>query len=271
MSLDPTDRLAVLFFVYLAIVGVSTRRLQAGAIALVAAGVAWLAGAYRMSAETVASSTSFAAESGWAAANDVWMLLLLFGGYRVAGLFFERPNVRLERWLLDIDHRLARAIGSPRRLRIAAACSPWLELAYLCVYPLIPLGALIVRASGPASAPERFWWLVLASGFVCYGALPWLQTRSPRVLEPCARAERVRALNLMVLARGSVGVNTVPSGHAATAVATALGVAMYAPAVGALFGLLAAAIAIATVTGRYHFAVDTILGVTVALFVAWCQ
>ena len=109
---------------------------------------------------------------------------------------------------------------------------------------------------------------MLAAGFVCYGALPWLQTRPPRAIEAAplvATSSLLRRLNLAILNRGSVGVNTLPSGHAATAAAVALSVWSTAPHAGGVFAIVAILIAIATVAGRYHYAVDTVLGALVGV------
>ena len=101
--------------------------------------------------------------------------------------------------------------------------------------------------------------------------LPWLQTRPPRSLEPAEAAPpagAVRRLSLHVLGAGSIGVNTIPSGHAAGSVAVALAVGSVMPRAGAVYILLAASITVATVLGRYHYVVDSVLGVLVAL-AAW--
>jgi membrane-associated phospholipid phosphatase len=140
---------------------------------------------------------------------------------------------------------------------------------------VIPLGALVVWMAGPERALDRFWTVVLVSGFACYGALPWIQTRPPRIVERSSftmaeRGSSLRRLNLAILERGSVGVNTLPSGHAATAVATALAVVSCTQAVGAVFVAAAALIAVATIVGRYHYAVDTVLGVLVGV-AAWAM
>jgi membrane-associated phospholipid phosphatase len=149
-----------------------------------------------------------------------------------------------------------------------------LELAYLLVYAVVPAGAAALLLSGHAPALARFWAAVLASVFACYGMLPWLQTRPPRAIEPHDpfgdRSLFVRRLNLAVLAKGSIQVNTVPSGHAAGAVAVAFAVGSAMPLTGLLFAALAFFIALATVVGRYHYVLDTLAGVLVAL-VAWAM
>ena len=91
---------------------------------------------------------------------------------------------------------------------------------------------------------------------------------SPRVIESAPgtlRQPAIRRLNASILNRGSIQANTVPSGHAAGAVATALAVADVMPVAGVVFLLLAGAIVAATVLGRYHYLVDSLLGVVVAL------
>jgi membrane-associated phospholipid phosphatase len=68
-----------------------------------------------------------------------------------------------------------------------------------------------------------------------------------------------------VLRLGSNEVNTLPSGHAAGAVAVALALGSLDLVLAVPFMLLAAAILVATVVGRYHFVVDTVAGTVVAL------
>jgi membrane-associated phospholipid phosphatase len=115
----------------------------------------------------------------------------------------------------------------------------------------------------------RYWSVVLLAEFISYGMLPWLQTRPPRAIEIAHdlphRAPALRRFNLAVLGRASIQANTLPSGHAAGAVATALAVSTVMPAAGLAFLVVAVSIAIATVIGRYHYIVDSVLGVVVAI------
>jgi membrane-associated phospholipid phosphatase len=146
------------------------------------------------------------------------------------------------------------------------------ETAYVLVYPVIPAAVATLAIGGHVDAVPRFWATVLLAEFVSYGMLPWLQTRPPRAIESAAGLihppSAVRQFNAEILSRGSIQVNTIPSGHAAGAVATALAVADVMPAAGIVFALLAAAIVVATVLGRYHYLVDSLLGVLVAVS-AW--
>ncbi|RPJ76228.1 MAG: phosphatase PAP2 family protein [Acidobacteria bacterium] len=170
-----------------------------------------------------------------------------------------------ERWLLNLDRRLlGRALDgfatrAPRLLLEA------FELAYITCYPFVPAGLLWLLLSGDPVDPNRFWTAVLIASLPCYGLLPWFHTAPPRAVEPDLPIERrglvVRRFNFRLLDRTSVHANTFPSGHVASTTALALMVASAAhPVAGAAFVVGAAAIAVATVTGRYHFAADVVLG-----------
>jgi membrane-associated phospholipid phosphatase len=82
------------------------------------------------------------------------------------------------------------------------------------------------------------------------------------------RRTPIQRFNHAIVNRASIQANTVPSGHAAGALATAFAVGSSMPAAGAVFLILAISIAAATVLGRYHYVIDTVLGVIVA-FAAW--
>jgi PAP2 superfamily len=215
--------------------------------------------------------------------RGTWPLGLLLAGYRLSGLFFVRPMDRLEEWLLHLDCRVFAWLGLyPARARRGIVLAAF-ELAYLFVYLLIPIGVLTLAMGGWMQVVDRFWAIVLVSGFACYGMLPWVQTRPPRVLEsdcgPSAssKPERerswvaddgpLRRLNLFILSRGSIQVNTLPSGHAATVLATALAVAERMPGAGLVLLLAATAAILATVAGRYHYTLDSMLGALVAVVV----
>ena len=197
-------------------------------------------------------------------------LVILLAGYRLSGLFFVSPMRALERWLMAMDDRLLRRPGilaaydaGPRIVR------ELFETAYVLVYPVIPAAVVTLSTGGHLDAVPRFWATVLLAEFVSYGMLPWLQTRPPRAIESAAGGmyppSSVRQFNEAILSRGSIQMNTIPSGHAAGAVATALAVADVMPVAGIVFALLAAAIVAATVLGRYHYLVDSLLGALVAV------
>jgi hypothetical protein len=203
-------------------------------------------------------------------------LLVLLAGYRLSGLFFVAPMASAERKLLAIDRHVFETVGWKTGAR-SSALRGTLELAYLLVYAMLPLGALALVRSGASDDLPTYWAVVLGACFASYAMLPWIQTRPPRAIEPPASAggpatgaqpSGLRRLNLAILRSTSNQVNTVPSGHVAAAVAVALVVLSSAPRFGPAFVTLACAIALAAVAGRYHYTVDALAGAAVAL-VSW--
>jgi PAP2 superfamily len=214
----------------------------------------------------------WAAAAGVIAAAPLWLQALLpvpilLLGYTISGHFYLAPMPRAEAWLTGVDRRLLGDTSLLDTLRRAPAVASVLEVAYLLVHPMIPAGALIVAASGSAASLDRYWATVMLAGLSSYVVLPWLQTRPPRQLERAGGGapSALRGINLAILRHASTGVNTIPSGHAACAVAAWLGVASVAPVAAPLFLALAVGICAAAVLGRYHFTVDVALGALVAV------
>lgn len=196
-----------------------------------------------------------------------WILppAVLLVGYWVSGALFVAPMPHAERILASLDRRLAVdrvAAASPR------AAAELLEVAYLLVYPLIPAALAVHVLTDPMANTDRFWTVVLVTDFICFGFLPWIQTRPPRAfMAEAPWRSSTRRLNVALLGRTSIQANTFPSGHAAEALAGALLVAGGPWTATALIGAMAVLISAAAVLGRYHYAADVIAGWAVALAV----
>jgi len=198
-----------------------------------------------------------------------WMpLVYILLGYWLPALLVTSTNQVFERRLLTLDQRWlgidnVSTIGerAPRRV------IELLELAYLFCYPMVPIGLACLHVAGLREESDRFWTAVLAAVFGCYGVLPWLPTRPPRAIEgePMRSSALIRRVNLRVLGLASIQLNTFPSGHVAASLATALAVCVRLPLAGLSLGLLALAIAIGSVVGRYHYAADALAGAALAL------
>jgi hypothetical protein len=194
-----------------------------------------------------------------------WVLppLVLLVGYWTSGTLYTGAMPAAERALAAFDRRLG---IQPLARRLPRWAAEGLEVAYVGVYPLIPIALVIHLWLTPDPDPSRFWAVILITDYVCFGMLPWVQTRPPRTLEGGAPwRSSVRLLNQRLLGAASIGVNTFPSGHAAEALAAALLVASAPPAVFAWMLFTAAAIAAGAVLGRYHYAADALAGFAVAL------
>lgn len=196
-----------------------------------------------------------------------WVLppVLLLLAYWASGLLFVAPMPGAERALMRLD----RAIGVSRiAAKTPRAIVELLEFAYAGVYPVVPVALVIYLFRTPLPDPGSFWTVVLVTDYVCFGLLPWIQTRPPRAIETVEPwRSSFRPVNLSLLGSTSIQVNTFPSGHAAEALAVALLVLSAPPAYAISMLVAALAISAGAVLGRYHYAADAVLGWVVAVVV----
>jgi hypothetical protein len=191
------------------------------------------------------------------------LALLIF--YWTSGRLFVSPMPRAERLLLGLD-RVLRVRQTAESMPVAL--SEFLEFSYAAVYPVVPLALVIHLTSTHAVDASRFWTVILVTDYICFGMLPWIQTRPPRALEPEPPWHaRFRPVNLRLLGKTSIQANTFPSGHAAEGLAAALLVIGAGPLAVSAFLVMAVAISAGAVLGRYHYAADAFAGWTVALIV----
>ena len=249
------DLIALLYFAYIGVAALTVRGVPAKRRARVAV-LALLA----MAAVAAATRGVVLPQRihDWLPA--IWLLL----GYWLPGGLLHAPMPGLEAWLRASD----RWIQEWPSMRWARAMPAWLialfELAYFLVHLFVPAG-LAVLLLGGLDAADSFWTPTLLAGYICYGTLPWLQSRPPRIVEGEAPATGVRDWNTRLLAHASVQANTFPSGHVAVALVVALVVFDWDPAAGLVFVPIALLIATATVLRRYHYTADVALGFIVAV------
>jgi membrane-associated phospholipid phosphatase len=192
----------------------------------------------------------------------------ILAGYYLSGHLFASPSVATESWLIGWDRRLlgdpaARFVAWPRVL-VAG-----LELCYMGCFLMIPAGAVILTIAGHSILIDRYWTLVMGAEFAAFAPLAFIQTRPPWALErkPELADPAIHRLAARMVEHLSHRVNTFPSGHAAGSLAVAFAVIGTLPWTGALLLVLAAAICVACVVGRYHYVVDVVAGAAVALAV----
>jgi hypothetical protein len=262
--LRSSEKVAFAFLVYLVAAATVTgadrrRRLSVGVSALVLSTIVLVVSTFGPAVQLVRD---------WA--PGVYML----AGYWLPGRLVSPPNLHVELYLAEIDRRV---LGCGMRVRLPPVVRGYLEAAYLVCYPLIPVSLGIAYAAAAVSdrgrVADTFWTVVLLAVYPCYGTLPWLHTRPPRSVprDPCEGLVAdgwLRRLNCHVLQSASVGANTFPSAHVASAVGAALAVWSEVPVAGMAVGLLALSIAVASVLGRYHYLLDAVLGVVCGV-IAW--
>lgn len=197
----------------------------------------------------------------------IWLgAAYLVAGYRLPALLVPDPGSRIpdpdafEAWLVRTDER-----WFPFRPSLPAWAGGLLELSYLFCYLLLPASFVFIWMSASAPDVDRFWTAVLLAGFTCYGLLPWLVGRPPRVrrVESLDTAAGLRRLNLSILTRASHGYNTFPSGHVAISLAAALAVLSISFSAGLVALAIALAVGAGAVAGRYHYVIDVVAGAAV--------
>src|SRR6476620_8011815 len=120
---------------------------------------------------------------------------LLLIAYWSSGALFVAPMPRAEALLIAVDRWAG--IG---RWRVPRVLAELLEVAYLGVYPLIPIALALYLTFVDTRGADRFWNVVLVTDYVCFALLPWVQTRPPRSLEGREPyLSTVRALNMRIV------------------------------------------------------------------------
>jgi hypothetical protein len=247
----------------------------------------WVAAGYFVllaAASTAAPTTPGRAVRGMAAASAAAILVVLVSrlgpvdarvwaghlylvlGYWVPSLLAASAGeTRFETWLRESDEGWRRLVP-----RLTPVPTVILELAYLSCYAVVPAAFVIAWMHGTREQLDRYWVAVLVSGFACYGSLPWLVSRPPRLFgeSPGSRAG-VAAFNVSVLRRVSHQLNTFPSGHVAVAIAVTLTILPVSRTAAVVFGILAAGIAVGAAIGRYHYGIDVVVGALVGVVAAF--
>ena len=177
-----------------------------------------------------ALATSLLPDRGVAGvARNVAPALFILGAYRLAGGYFVEPQPHHRATApVEINRRLLSPLRLEARL---TAGSSWglevLEAAYFSVYALLPLGAWATWRAGRFRERGRLLDdRVPLGGVVLHraGLDPDAPAESPRAVGRVAPGpvDVPAGQRRLVLARGSHHMNTIPSGHAAGAVAVAL-------------------------------------------------
>jgi membrane-associated phospholipid phosphatase len=198
--------------------------------------------------------------------------VLLLVAYWQIGAFFAEPHQSVQAKLAAFDRSFFRALHvQPAKTSIGPLRALYLELAYLLVYPLIPLGIAALYIAGMRRYTDYYWVVVLLATYTCFAITPFVPALPPRLLTGYDMFEippnRLRALNRWVLRRASIQAITFPSAHVASSAAATLVLLRLEPRVGLIFLWVALSIAVATVVGGYHYAADVLFALLVAVLV----
>jgi membrane-associated phospholipid phosphatase len=217
----------------------------------------------------------------FAIARDWFPLPFILAGYFTVDLFrtgaetpgFPESSVMLDQFLLyDCGLRAAVEFLGP-----VLPCI--LEFCYSFLYALPPLAVAALYVGGQRERVPVFLLVLLLASFTTDTLMPLFPSADPRLAYPGldlpARLTPFRSANLLLLDRLDIRLSVFPSGHVTVGLATAFGLWLAWPErkrVGAVFFLLACAVTLAAIYGRYHYAVDALAGAAIALaaaFVGW--
>ena len=148
-----------------------------------------------------------------------------------------------------------------------------LELSYALVYAVPPITMAVIYVTGLRRRTDTLLTIYLLGLFLSYAQFPFWPSEPPRVVFPGEDNPTVhtalRSFNLWLVGNYGIHTSVFPSAHVSGAVAAAFGIAYLMPQrrrlVLVYFGY-SVLVAVATVYGRYHYAVDAAAGFLVGVF-----
>ena len=163
----------------------------------------------------------------------------------------------------------------PSREWIRACPWPWLSyplhLGYLSYYAIVAVPPLALWFSGRRQATHRLVLLVAVTFYVSYAVFLALPVAGPRYTFPLAVNAATRippaAFAQELLNAGAAWGTAFPSSHVAVALVSSLRAARSWSALGWVFVPLAFLLAIGTVYGQFHYALDALVGAGLAAVV----
>jgi len=178
----------------------------------------------------------------------------------------ENSWIVWDRWLLDGWHWRAAIEGA------GALLPSYLELCYLLVYAVGPVSVAMLFVNRRRDRINQFWLAYLAGTLGAYALFPFFPSEPPRTAFPGADLPHIitilRRFNLWIVGRYGIHSSVFPSAHVSSALSAAWGLLATLPErrwIGWLMALYALSVSIATVYGRYHYAVDTAAGLAASL------
>ena len=200
---------------------------------------------------------------------------LMILAYKQMGWFAPATHTnRLEHQWIVWDRVVLDQLGGRALIESGGPVLPsLLELSYAIVYAVPPITMAVVYATGMRKRADTLLAIYLLGLFLCYAQFPFWPSEPPRVVFPGQDLPNIttvlRTFNLWLV--GSYGIHTsvFPSAHVSGAFAAAFGIAYLMPNrrwIVLAYFIYAILVGVATVYGRYHYAVDAAAGFAVGVF-----
>lgn len=161
----------------------------------------------------------------------------------------------------------------------AARAAPWtwlselLHLGYFSYYLVVPAAAVGAYLASGDEGLERYVVTVAVAFYLCYLCFAVFPVTGPRYLFPAPSGAAADgpfyALVHAVLEAGSSKGTAFPSSHVAAALAALLAVRRETKAWFRALLPFVVLLAMGTVYGRFHYGVDVLAGIAVALLARW--
>jgi membrane-associated phospholipid phosphatase len=205
--------------------------------------------------------------------RDWYPLPLILLAYREMGwMALPHASRAFENHWVALDRRLLYDWGLKAAIESLGPLLPnLLELSYLLVYVMPVVTVAVFYFCRAREKLDDAYSILLFGTLTAYAMYPFFPSEPPRTVFPAADLplmSTLRQLNLNILGDYGIHTSVFPSGHSAAAFSSAFAVIRLLPdhkRLGAAFLTLAFSIAVATVYGRYHFAIDAVAGLVLAL------
>jgi membrane-associated phospholipid phosphatase len=206
--------------------------------------------------------------------RDWFPLAVLVLAYREMGWFApEQHIVELENSWIVWDRLLLNDWGLQSAIEaIGPALPALLELCYALVYAIGPFSLAAISLWGYRGRADKFLFRFLLGTVLSYALFPYFPSEPPRTIFPGDNVPAFdtifRQFNWWLLGGHGIHTSVFPSAHVSSAYAAAFAMFRVVPerkAAGWFLVLLATGIFWATIYGRYHYAVDAVAGLAVAV------
>ena len=206
--------------------------------------------------------------------GDWYPLLIVTALYTEVGLVNLADGRAYDRIVLGWEQAL---FGfQPARDWIRSNPSIWLSwglyLGYLAYYPIIAAAPLALWATEQREAMRRAMTTIMATFYVCYTIFLLFPVVGPRHIFPAADNVATRTLIAQLTAQFIEHVAAwgaaFPSSHVAVSVAATVAALLEWRMLGASLVVPTTLLALGSVYGQFHYAVDVLAGLGVGLAVA---
>ena len=205
-------------------------------------------------------------------------LALMLAAYKQMGWFApERHTYALEHSWIEWDRLVLLDWGGRALVELSGPVLPAiLDLSYLLVYALPPFCMAMLYAYKRQEQADLLLTIYLWGLFLSYAQFPFWPSEPPRTVFPEVAPPQVHTAvrDWVLRLLGSQGIHTsvFPSAHVSGVAAAAIAMWwIFSDKPVLRWGVLTYAlmVAVATVYGRYHYMVDALAGIGVAIAGGW--